>query len=95
MGPIPADDITDIYIDQTRRTQMAISNVVASADNFLVFSLAGTAPGGAPMVNVDWTAPPDVSMLMLLAAADLGKRRYGVSWLQSLTQNLIRQAKQQ
>ena len=94
MRPIPADDILDVYVEQSRRTRQAVTHIVTAADRFIAVSDAGTTPDGLCTVNVDWCVSPNFSLTLLAAAAETGRAKYGDSWLGALIKNLTRQANQ-
>lgn len=88
---IPADDILELYSLQSDETKTAISNIIGSSGNFISVSFAGTTPNGTPMVHVDWKANPQMSIMLFAAAVDIGKKRFGETWLSALMHTLIQQ----
>ncbi len=85
---IPGDDIIDVYMAADNDVQQAVTNILMSAGNMLSATFAGTTPRGQPLVNLNWKANQDLSLLMMTVMAQVGTKRFGEVWLNSLKEQI-------
>jgi hypothetical protein len=88
LTPIPGDDITAVYLSVDMEVRQAVTNILVSAGNMVVATFAGTTPGGQPLVNINWKANQDMSLLMVTVLAQVGSKRFGEVWLNSLKEQI-------
>ena len=88
MSRIPMDDISLVYGKADDTTKQVVSNILQSDGNFIGISHAGMGSQGNPLVNIDWKAGPQISIYYLLLAINIGKKRFGETWLKSLVDQL-------
>ncbi len=86
--PIPIDDIMEVYGKAPEDTKRAVTNLLLSGENYLSSAFAGTTPSNMTLVNIDWKANQNLSILMISLMISMGQRRFGEVWRNSLMHQL-------